>query len=73
MFVCEGRYISQQHVLFVPLVGLFSDCVPVSTSQTSDETAQLLFLVAEWIHFTLFGRILHTIKLKVRTFGGFSN
>ena len=27
-------------------------------------------LVAEWIHFTLFGVILPTIKLKVCTFGG---
>ena len=26
-------------------------------------------LVAEWIHFTLFGIILPTIKLKVYTFG----
>ena len=29
-----------------------------------------LTLVAEWIHFTLFGIILHTIKLKLYTFGG---
>ena len=29
-----------------------------------------LVLVAEWIHFTLFGIILPTIKLKVYTFGG---
>ena len=28
------------------------------------------FLVAEWIHFTLFGIILPTIKLKVHTFWG---
>ena len=28
------------------------------------------FLVAEWIHFTLLGIILPTIKLKVYTFGG---
>ena len=27
-------------------------------------------LVAEWIHFTLFGMILPTIKLKVYTLGG---
>ena len=27
-------------------------------------------LVAEWIHFTLFGIILPTIELKVYTFGG---
>ena len=27
-------------------------------------------LVEEWIHFTLFGIILPTIKLKVYTFGG---
>ena len=27
-------------------------------------------LVAEWIHFTLVGKILPTIKLKVYTFGG---
>ena len=30
-------------------------------------------LVAEWIHFTLFGRMLPTIKLKVYTFGGLMN
>ena len=30
-------------------------------------------LVAEWRHFTLFGIILPTIKLKVQTFGGFVN
>ena len=28
------------------------------------------YLVAEWIHFTLFGIILPTIKLKVYTFWG---
>ena len=28
-------------------------------------------LVAEWIHFTLFGIILPTVKLKVYTFWGF--
>ena len=27
-------------------------------------------LVAEWIHFTLFGIILPTLNLKVYTFGG---
>ena len=30
-------------------------------------------LVAEWIHFTLFGIILPTIKLKVYTSGGLMN
>ena len=30
-------------------------------------------LVAEWIHFTLFGIILPTIKLKVCTFWGLTN
>ena len=30
----------------------------------------LIILVAEWIHFTLFGIILPTLKLKVHTFGG---
>ena len=30
-------------------------------------------LVAEWIHFTLFGKILPTIKLKVYTFLGLMN
>ena len=29
-----------------------------------------LNLVAEWIHFTLFGKILPSIKLKVYTFWG---
>ena len=33
----------------------------------------LLFLVAEWIHSTLFGIILPTIKLKVYTVGGLMN
>ena len=32
-----------------------------------------LGLVAEWIHFTLFGIILPTIKLKVYTFWGLLN
>ena len=30
-------------------------------------------LVAEWIHFALFGIILHTIKLDVHTFWGLMN
>ena len=30
----------------------------------------MVYLVAEWIHFTLFGIILPTIKLKVYTFWG---
>ena len=30
-------------------------------------------LVAEWIHFTLFGIIVPTIKLKVQAFGGIMN
>ena len=30
-------------------------------------------LVAEWIHFTLFGIRLPTVKLKVYTFGGLMN
>ena len=30
----------------------------------------LIILVAEWLHFTLFGIILPTIKLKVYTFWG---
>ena len=33
----------------------------------------LYLLVAEWIHFTLFGIILPTIKLKVYTFWGLMN
>ena len=33
-------------------------------------TAVMSSLVAEWIHFTLFGIILPTIKLKVYTFWG---
>ena len=33
-------------------------------------TVRRVFLVAEWIHFTLFGIILPTIELKVYTFGG---
>ena len=37
---------------------------------TSFGTKAGLFLVAEWIHFTLFGIILPTIKLKVYTFWG---
>ena len=31
------------------------------------------YLVAEWIHFTLLGIILPTIKLKVYTLGGLMN
>ena len=31
------------------------------------------YVVAEWIHFTLFGIILPTLKLKVCTFGGLMN
>ena len=30
-------------------------------------------LVAEWIHFTLFGIILPTVTLQVYTFGGLMN
>ena len=33
-------------------------------------TGDRAYLVAEWIHFTLFGIILPTTKLKVYTFGG---
>ena len=33
----------------------------------------MMVLVAEWIHFTLFGIIVPTIKLKVYTFGGLMN
>ena len=33
----------------------------------------ILYLVAEWIHFTHFGIMLPTIKLKVYTFGGLMN
>ena len=46
-------------------------------SQKYNEDLQCLaaafFLVAEWIHFTLFWIILPTIKLKVYTFGGLMN
>ena len=31
----------------------------------------MILLVAEWIHFTLFGIISPTIKLKVYTFGAY--
>ena len=34
---------------------------------------RLSVLVAEWIHFTRFGTILPTLKLKVYTFGGLMN
>ena len=33
----------------------------------------VLRLVAEWIHFTLFGIVLPTLKPKVYTFGGLMN
>ena len=33
-------------------------------------TCRLGVLVAEWMHFTLLGIVLPTIKLKVYTFGG---
>ena len=34
------------------------------------DKGRICILVAEWIHFTLFGIIFPTIKLKVYTFGG---
>ena len=36
--------------------------------QTRNLESETLILVAEWIHFTLFGVILPTTKLKVYTF-----
>ena len=33
-------------------------------------TVDFIYLIAEWIHFTLFGIILPTIKPKVYTFWG---
>ena len=53
---------------------IFSD-QPNIEAQTSDaapgaKPLGYFFLVAEWIHFTLFGIMLPTIKLKVYTFGG---
>ena len=41
----------------------------VDVNQVQDFGLRIV-LVAEWIHFTLFGIILRTIKLKVYTFGG---
>ena len=42
----------------------------LSYESSQTPTCNLLDLVAEWIHFTRFGIILPTIKLKVYTFGG---
>ena len=44
-------------------IGLYYNIAPKSLFY-------FLSLVAEWIHFTLLGRILPTMKLKVYTFWG---
>ena len=38
--------------------------------ENEDRALDHIILAAEWLHFTLFGIILPTIKLKVSTFGG---
>ena len=42
----------------------------IQMAQLSGNIRIAPYLVAEWIHFTLFGMISPTIKLKVYTFGG---
>ena len=42
----------------------------IQMAQLSGNIRIAPYLVAEWIHFTLFGIISPTIKLKVYTFGG---
>ena len=44
--------------------------MPLTLRTTCLLGAMIFYLVAEWIHFTLFGIILPTIKLKVYTLGG---
>ena len=48
--------------------------IPLTCISTTSDVAVIfvmeLYLVAEWIHFTLFWIILPTIKLKVYTFWG---
>ena len=48
-------------------------CLRLTMCLGVGERSRLTSLVAEWIHFTLFGIILPTIKRKVYTFGGFMN
>ena len=53
---------SQQQGGFRPITRAILDPTLPANSKLS--------LVAEWIHFTLFGIILPTIEVKVYTFGG---
>ena len=46
---------------------------PRSCNIHQADRGSILPLVAEWIHFTLFGIILSNIKPKVYTFGGLKN
>ena len=46
---------------------------PVMTCEFAFKSCLRLSLVAEWIHFILFGILLPTRKLKVYTFGGLMN
>ena len=45
-------------------------CFGTSDGGSRASEVMILSLVAEWIHFTLFGILLPTIKLKVYTFWG---
>ena len=53
----------------LPRVG-FKEPGSFGSKVLSSRVRHLVYLVAEWIHFTLFGIILPTIKLKVYTFWG---
>ena len=46
-------------------------CTEENRKRESAVWGSRLILVAEWIHFALFGIILPTIKLKVYTFGAY--
>ena len=50
--------------------GTLSEEHPGTPKPSKPLALSILDLVAEWIHFTLFGIILPTIKLKVYTFWG---
>ena len=58
----------------VTLSSTYEEWLPDAESQSAFSKCEMLWLlvalVAEWIHFTLLGIILPTIKLKVYTFGG---
>ena len=67
----EGLWICHKpYSLTLNFVNWPSTSQPGSVGSCSCECPRRKSLVAEWIHFTLFGIILPTIKRKVYTFGG---